>query len=349
MKSKSILIATLLVMVATAVAVVSCKKDTQNATSNPKNQSAQAFDPSHITDMNAYLKDFKKKMQLETKGNETLSMENARWHLESVLNYTYGDAGHQTSDIQCDTFYYTLLAEHDGITLSQLNDAFNFLSLDVESAYHDCDLPDKSVLAIQTMFENGCEDHNILVKSVLSIRGLFEPNYMWFDSTDYWNEYYRKHDNGTEIGGGKCGPYVGECMNSGAPKELTKKANLHILPISCCEGYRTYVLNPVYAQIIPEDPEIMDYMMDLNSPSGYKLFVQHTDDGCIPPYEMNYYLGKSQEIIQHFKPIGKEPICCEYFWAEWLGTDIGNRVLDSFHGMWITYAEIHCEYVGFDQ
>lgn len=162
-------------------------------------------------------------------------------------------------------------------------------------------------------------------------------------------EYYRKHDNGTEIGGGKCGPYVGECMNSGAPKELTKKANLHILPISCCEGYRTYVLNPVYAQIIPEDPEIMDYMMDLNSPSGYKLFVQHTDDGCIPPYEMNYYLGKSQEIIQHFKPIGKEPICCEYFWAEWLGTDIGNRVLDSFHGMWITYAEIHCEYVGFDQ
>jgi len=51
---KAFSFAIILVAAAIAVAVVSCKKDTQNATSNPKNQSAQAFDPSHITDMNAY-------------------------------------------------------------------------------------------------------------------------------------------------------------------------------------------------------------------------------------------------------------------------------------------------------
>ena len=81
-----------------------------------------------------------------------VGVDDAQWHLEAVLNYTYGDAGQLTSDIQCDTFYYTIHTEKDEVPLYQLNEAFNAFSQNVEKAFGNCTLPDKSVLAIQTTF-----------------------------------------------------------------------------------------------------------------------------------------------------------------------------------------------------
>ena len=107
MKKQYLLIAALLVVAAVSVAVVSCKKE--NTKALPTSNAKEAFDTRQIEDMNAYLKDFKQKMQSATKGeDETLSIEDADWHLEAVLNYTYGDAGYETTDIQCDAFLCTI-------------------------------------------------------------------------------------------------------------------------------------------------------------------------------------------------------------------------------------------------
>lgn len=303
-------------------------------------------------DMNTYLKQFKEKMQSATKSNEALSMEEARWHLEAVLNYTYGDAGRQVSDIQCDTFYYTLHTDGEEVTLAQLNEAFNALSFEVEKAYSNCDLPDKSILAIQTSFESERKDGDIVIRSVLSTRGLdlltWPPR---FDSTDYWNEYY---DWGFENGGGKCGAFSGECSDSGAPKELTNKANL-LIPFEYCEdGYRTYFTDHCWYEIdiFFSNSCFYYYLMDENSPSGFKLYYCHTSDGCIPPEEMNYYLDKSQEIIEYLQPNGKIPICCKYFWDEitgYRGENRSNSFRNSFHTLKVQYAEIHCELIVCDQ
>lgn len=99
-------------------------------------------------DMSTYLKQFKEKMQSATKGDEALSMEEARWHLEAVLNYTYGDAGHLFSDIQYDTFYYKLPSDDGVITLARLNEAFDIFSNNVEEIFEECILPEKRILAI---------------------------------------------------------------------------------------------------------------------------------------------------------------------------------------------------------
>ena len=299
MKTKRFFIAALLGVAATSVAVVSCKKETQNVLSSNNPQSVKTFTAPQIDDMNAYLKGFKQKMQSTAKGDEALEMEDARWHLESVMNYSFGDAGHNTSDIQCDTFYYSLHAFGSKVTLSQLNEAYNNFAEDVSIAFVNCPLPEKSILAIHVAFENRNIDGDFTIRCILCSRGYIAST--WpprFDSTDYWDEHYYWEG---DIGFGKCGPYSGQCIGSGAPKELTEKANLRILPISCGEGFRTYVLNPVSSEIIPEEGPFSCFMYDENSPSGYKLYVQHTDDGCIPPDEMNYYLDKSQEIIELLK------------------------------------------------
>ena len=216
-----------------AIVIVACTKEKEMRSEMVENIEMVSKED----DMNAYLKQFKERMQSASRGDETLSMEDARWHLEAVLNYTYGDAGHCTSDIQCDTFYCKLSVNGDKVSLAGLNEAFVALSNDVEIAYADCDLLEKSILAVQTTFNDNKKGEDVIVQTVLVTRGLSTLK-MWFDSTDYWFEYYYEDDHGNIDGGGKCGPYAGQCMNSGAPKELGKLSNLRIPQISCGREYR---------------------------------------------------------------------------------------------------------------
>lgn len=231
-KSRIILGVIALAIVAAMIVACTKEKEKENRVAQDKGELTTV---SKEDDMSAYLKQFKEKMQSAAKGDETLSIEDARWHLESVLNYTYGDAGHEISDIQCDTFYYTLHASGDEVTLARLNEAFITLSKDVENAYADCNLPEKSILAIQTVFENESKDNDIVVQAILNVRG-FVAIPMWFDSTDYWNEWYYDYGNGNIDAGGQCGPFVGHHPESGAPLELTKKLNLRIPDYGCFQG-----------------------------------------------------------------------------------------------------------------
>ena len=262
-------------------------------------------------DISTYLEQFKEKMQSALKGDETLSMEDARWHLDAVLNYTYGDAGHMITDIQRDTFCYEFYTDENEVTLAQLNEVFHIFSKNVEEAFASCDLPEKNILVIQTKFKNDCKNGNTTVQMITSTGGLLEP--AWppvFGETDYWyeNEY-----------SGKCGAYAGECIGRGATTELTRMANYRIPQYGCGTGYRTYLYGIDEYWV---GPGLIDpFLDDENSPCGSKLYERHTDDGCIPPDEMNYYLSKSIEIIQHYTPNDKIPISCEYDWDEILGYD----------------------------
>lgn len=84
-KSNAIFAILAMVIVTIAVTIVSCKKEDTVA---PTGQSAAkaAFTPPQVDDMNAYLKDFKQKMQSAAKGDdEALSLDEAAWHLSSVV------------------------------------------------------------------------------------------------------------------------------------------------------------------------------------------------------------------------------------------------------------------------
>ena len=330
--------------VVVAVVFFACKKEKTTAVETYGNTETISKEDN----MSAYLKQFKEKMKSSAKGGETLSLDDAQWHLEAVLNYTYGDAGHQVSDIQCDTFYYTIRAEENEVPLYQLNEAFNAFSQNVEKAFEECNLPEKSILAIQTSFDNN-RDGNVTARTILTTRG-YRPG-AWpprFGATDYW-------DAREDLG--KCGPYEGECVGRGAITELTRMANLRIPGYSCSEGYRTYHVNYFVDAICAPDCYYLPDLQDENSPSGcflYDLWEYNTSfygellcPFCLHPDAMNYYLDKSQAIIAYLQPIGKHPVSCRYFWDEWLG--VKEEKSGGFHCIEVTYAEIHCEYVGYDQ
>lgn len=65
MKKSYLFLAIIIVVAAVSVAVVSCKKETQNAPLKPV-ETLQGFNPLEIDDMNAYLDGFRTKMQSAT-------------------------------------------------------------------------------------------------------------------------------------------------------------------------------------------------------------------------------------------------------------------------------------------
>lgn len=332
------LIATLM-LAALLTVFYSCNKE-----NNTKNKAELMMIKSD--DLNYYLLQFKAKMQSLSKNNEALELEDALWHLEAMLNYTYGDADYQTSDIQCDTITSNLNITNNTITMAQLNETFNTICGKIEKTYNDCLLPEKSVLAIKTIVQDNNNSYNT-IKSVLIVRGLTIP-YLWFDSTDYWDEYYYE-DVGYVSGGGKCGPYSGQCLDSGAPNELTKKANLRIPQYGCPDGFQVYFTDIEDICVFPTDCD--PFLYDENSPCHCKLYINpqdpnnpyHNPSHCIPPEDLNYYISKFVELMNYYKPSGKVAISAKYIY-DTIPSIPGTFMI----GLCITYAEVHFRPIGND-
>lgn len=143
MKKRNLFITTLLVVAATTVAMVSCKKENQDTLLNNL-QCVEAFTPPVVDDMNAYLKDFKQMMQNVTRdGSETLSLEEAAWHLSSVANYDFANANVQFTDLRYDTLYYQVSVSNRQVALSDLNAVYESMANDIDAFYQSLDLQEK--------------------------------------------------------------------------------------------------------------------------------------------------------------------------------------------------------------
>ena len=311
-----------------AAIIIACTKEKETIVS----QSAiETITVSKEDDMSAYLKQFKEKMQSATKGDETLSLEDARWHLEAVLNYTYGDAGHQTSDIQCDTIQSKLQTNEGIVTLSDINQAFNHISQKVEQTIANCPLPNKSILSIQTRLIDERESGCITLQSLIKKRGLTPfPIHWYVDSTDYWyeNDY-----------SGKCGPYEGTCSGQGAVQVIEEKIDFN-KPITICTHGCLYYTDYQYITI---DESIAWNMHDDNSPHGYRVqcIICPINEApvCFSPEDMNYYINEGLKLSNEFCPSGK--VLYDMSNVYMYGVPIGWHV--AFHQYTFEYAKPNCD------
>ena len=177
MKKFSIL--SIFVMVAAiAVAVVSCKKDTPNAMLNNQPQAFKTFYPEGVDDMNAYLKEFKQKMQTVTRDNEeTLSLEEAAWHLSSVANYDFANVNVEFTDIVYDTLYYQVNVTNGQVALNDLNALYTSVANDIDAFYQSLNLENKHLRFIGASVSNSGE---VIVTLITS--------YIWLDHTWHFQD-----------------------------------------------------------------------------------------------------------------------------------------------------------------
>ena len=185
---------------AMALAMGSCKKNDQNTKSINNGQAVSHFDPRHISDMNAYLGDFKQKMKQSqyAKDGETLPLEEAAWHLSSVANYDFANANVEFTDLRYDTLYYQVNVTNGEVALSDINAVYADMADDIDEYYQNLDLEEKHFRFIGTSVS---EDGQVRVELVISYIILDHTWYFgddwdaalfcmeWFDDNTYyvWN------------------------------------------------------------------------------------------------------------------------------------------------------------------
>ncbi len=191
MKTKKLFISIFVMAVVafTLVTVVSCKKDNQN---NNETTTATGIDP-----MNEYLASFKKKLLSAQKGEEFISLEQARRDMGNLLNYDLGDANYATNVFHRDTLHASLVVTNGQVDLAQLAVTYNASRELIEKTYEQLDLPEKSVYTIHCTFgQQTVNGEAIDVQYVLTTRGLelearescYVPlNKTSIDMTDCWS------------------------------------------------------------------------------------------------------------------------------------------------------------------
>ena len=327
MKKRKLFIATLLVVVATSVAVVSCKKDTATSEMpNKKSETAAAFDPSQIDDMNAYLKEFKQKMLSSTRGdNETLSLDAAAWHLSSVANYDFGHANVEYDDVRFDTLYSTVTITNGFILLDDLADAYENISVLIDNFYQNLELENMHFRFIQCKI---AEQGEVTISIMTTFSNMDRWHY-FSDDDDFCDVHFSDH--------------VQYYANTRAVNVLTNLFNLYLEKETDPNAGRIYY-------VITRPEEKFHYYDWLEDPDEYSPNFAHSRLYCslniyawpIPKQQMCYYLdsylGLAVENVTYSGPSVVSGVVS--FWDFGDGKDMaeqpcGNHVLTVNYGIGI--------------
>ena len=164
--------ATLALAATITVFLVSCKKENNNLTPKENNHERAVFEFPKVEDMNAYLKDYKQKIT-ETRGDETVSLAEAEWHLSSLANYDFGYANVEYGDFRFDTLYTCVNVTGGEVRLSDLGAAYTELSASIASYFDALDLENKHIRFVDvSVSDDG------MVRSILGITDLW--NHPWY-------------------------------------------------------------------------------------------------------------------------------------------------------------------------
>lgn len=326
MKNRNLFIATLLVVVATSVAVVSCKKEKHETSSYNTEQAVQSAD-----NMDEYLISFKKKLLSAQKGDETISLEQAERDLGNLLNFDFGDANYATDEFHDDTIRLKLNLSNGQVDLSQLAITYNAAVSSIINAYHAIDLPEKSVYAISCNFNDAeskdgeTED----VEIILTTRG-YLGEAMMPNSSDGWRPTYR---------GGTCdGQLVGVWGGARIVENWLNNDPHHQVPD--CEYGRAYFTEITYSNIFADSPG-----MQIQHPNyNYRLYLTYynnPDLDCLSVEDLQFYFQQAKSLrrnpnINFDPPIPSNHIILQYY----LGMVASGYTNGVYHTPWKWHLQI---------
>ena len=340
MKKTKLFIATLLVVAAISVAVVSCKKETASALTGNKNESVQTFNPREIKDMNAYLKDFKQKMNSTAKGeDESLSLEDAAWHLSSVANYDFGNINVEFDDIRFDTLYAHVDVTNGTVLLSDLGIAYENIRNEIESHFQKINLDEKHIRFIDAYIS---EDGYTSIPVIIS----FKRNSKGWDDYHWYYEPHIVDPFHDDIAMDSCNAHFSDDMvymwDGLGMSELVRLLNVY-------EHHNLFSIGGSASYFTKTREHIFDYMSNIDpygSPSNHnsRLFGVMGDwEYEIPKMDMCYYLdsylGLGKQYLED-NPLYQYADECPAAWIVSSGQDVFNHDYSStyYHILKVIYC-----------
>ena len=214
-KHLSLAIFVMAVATIVSVALVSCKKDNENALLGKNNETSKSFDMRQIDDMSAYLKNFRQKM-LEGKDCETLNLEDAAWHLASLMNYEHCNINVHFDDVRFDTLDMQINVTDGCVLMSDLREAYE-QTWPIIKKFQDGLGLDNQNLRFVNMFIS--EDGNasiIMMTTFFSEEKDLDDHLWYFPNENYLDSIYDYYFD----------EYASYLWNYGAVRKLTTVINV---------------------------------------------------------------------------------------------------------------------------
>ena len=177
---RSFFYAICVMVLAAIVAVVSCKKDDPKAMLGQDAQPVKTFSVPEVEDMNAYLKEFKQRMQSSSRGDdETLSLDEAAWHLACLANVEFCRVNVEYDNIQFDTVVMQVNITDGTVAMCDLNTAYNQMCDKIQQFKSGFNLYNQNLYFINMFISgNGNSKLALTTSSVSSSRYL--DDHLWY-------------------------------------------------------------------------------------------------------------------------------------------------------------------------
>ena len=213
--SKSIIAIIVLAIMGTAVSVVSCKKDNENALSPKAFNVQQSFDYRQIEDKLTYFEDFRQKMT-ESKGDEAYNLDDAAWHLACLANLDFCKVNVEYDNVQFDTVEMQVHVTDGVMLLSDLNAAYEQMRTEIQQ------FKDGFIHNNQNLYYlNVSISTNGNAKIALMTSFNNSSKFLW-DHTWYYDDEWEAFE--------ECGEYFSEWYyfwNTTAASELQRVLNIY--------------------------------------------------------------------------------------------------------------------------
>lgn len=315
--------------------VVSCKKETTNALIGNKNESVQSFNPREIEDMNAYLKDFKQKMQSATKGeDEALSIEDAAWHLASVANYELANASVEFDIVRFDTIDLQVTVTGSVILLSDLYKAYGLMCPEIQKFQNSLNLDNQNLRFINVSISDDGRARVALMTTYNTATKDLDDHFWYFDplaNMDSICDHYFSNDS----------TYT---WNGTAINELTRILNLFE---SCQNGPEISYYTP--AESVTFEYNWVDWFDPYGSPFhrnsricaiyDYPYHVLTLDEMC---YCLDSYLGLGYDYLENASP-SKRPVGWRVTATSQWFSQYHDRSETYYHQMTVQYGNYHSD------
>ena len=184
MKKCNVFIAIIaLAIMATAVTIVSCKKDSGTASNQKDYTIQQAPDIRRMEDPRGYIIDFKKKLT-ESKDDEAFSLDDAAWHLACLANLDFCNINVDFDNFQFDTVEIQVNVTDDVILLGDLSTAYNQMCTEIRQFKKGFNHYDQNLYFINVSIDaDGNARIALMTSFTTASKGLYD--HTWYFSGSY--------------------------------------------------------------------------------------------------------------------------------------------------------------------
>lgn len=331
MKKSNFIIATLLVAVAASVAFVSCKKESQDELLN-NTQPIKTFTVPQIDDMNAYLKDFRHRMEesQNNKSAEFFSLEEAAWHLACLANVDFCRVNVEYDDFLFDTIEMQVNITNGIMPMTDLYMAYEQMCTEIQQFKKSFNRPDQNLYFIKVSISiDGIAKIALMTSYSVNSKDLYDHPWYFsdvYEAIDVCDEYFSQDSTYLWNGAGASElQYVLNHINAGGPF------------IMCYTPTRDYTFDYTNTH----DPYGTGYYYINDSRVFAKRYNHSSPYYIFDNWEMCYfldsYLGLGYDYVNDNLYTNESPIC-------WIITSITYHNNSNINNPYYYYHKLKVEF-----